>query len=41
MAKRWINAAAIGCVFVWMSIVMLGELGIEHQLRKTPLPVDM
>ena len=41
MAKRWIDPAAVACGFVWMSIVMLGEPGIEHQLRKAPLPVDM
>ncbi|WP_294390473.1 hypothetical protein [uncultured Sphingomonas sp.] len=41
MAKRWLDPIAVGCGFMWMSIVMLGEPGIEHQLRKAPLPVDM
>jgi len=41
MAKRWIDPIAIGCGLMWMTIVVLGEPGIEHQLRKAPLPVDM
>ncbi|PNQ02127.1 hypothetical protein [Sphingobium sp. SA916] len=41
MAKRWIDPIAVGCGFLWMAIVILGEPGIEHQLRKAPLPVDM
>jgi len=41
MAKRWIEPFAILCALVWMSIVMLAEPGLEHQLRKAPLPVDM
>lgn len=41
MAKRWIDPISLGCAFTWMSIVILGEPGIEHQLRKAPLPVDM
>ncbi|MBT2242694.1 hypothetical protein JQK15_04010 [Sphingobium sp. BHU LFT2] len=41
MAKRWIDPIAIGFGLMWMSIVVLGEPGIEHQLRKAPLPVDM
>lgn len=41
MAKRWIDPIAVGCGLMWMSIVVLGEPGIEHQLRKAPLPVDM
>lgn len=41
MAKRWIDPIAIGFGVMWMTIVILGEPGIEHQLRKAPLPVDM
>jgi hypothetical protein len=41
MAKRWIDPISVWCAFMWMSIVVLGEPGIEHQLRKAPLPVDM
>ncbi|WP_404711476.1 hypothetical protein [Sphingomonas sp. MMS24-J13] len=41
MAKRWIDPLAVWCGILWMTIVMLGEPGIEHQLRKAPLPVDM
>lgn len=41
MAKRWIDPIAIGFGLMWMTIVILGEPGIEHQLRKAPLPVDM
>ena len=41
MAKRWIDPIAVACGFIWMAIVILGEPGIEHQLRKAPLPVDM
>lgn len=41
MAKRWLDPIAIGCGMTWMLIMILGEPGIEHQLRKAPLPVDM
>lgn len=41
MAKRWIDPIAVGCGLMWMAIAVLGEPGIEHQLRKAPLPVDM
>lgn len=41
MAKRWLDPIALTCGFIWMAIVLLGEPGIEHQLRKAPLPVDM
>ncbi|MEO7468948.1 MAG: hypothetical protein ABIV36_18170 [Sphingobium limneticum] len=41
MAKRWIDPIAIGFGLMWMTIVVLAEPGIEHQLRKAPLPVDM
>ena len=41
MAKRWIDPIALGCGMIWMSLAILGEPGIEHQLRKAPLPVDM
>jgi hypothetical protein len=41
MAKRWLDPIAVGCGLMWMSLVVLGEPGLEHQLRKAPLPVDM
>lgn len=41
MAKRWIDPIAVAAGLMWMTIVVLGEPGIEHQLRKAPLPVDM
>ncbi|WP_242115530.1 hypothetical protein [Sphingomonas lacusdianchii] len=41
MAKRWIDPIAVAAGMTWMGIVMLGEPGVEHQLRKAPLPVDM
>lgn len=41
MAKRWLDPIGVGCGFLWMAMVILGEPGIEHQLRKAPLPVDM
>lgn len=41
MAKRWIDPIALGCGAIWMGLAILGEPGIEHQLRKAPLPVDM
>jgi hypothetical protein len=41
MAKRWIDPIAVWMGFAWMAIVVLGESGIEIQLRRAPLPVDM
>jgi hypothetical protein len=41
MAKRWIDPIALSCGVLWMAIVVLGEPGLEYQLRKAPLPVDM
>ncbi|MBB5696998.1 hypothetical protein [Sphingomonas yantingensis] len=41
MAKRWLDPIAVMCGMVWMSLVVLGEPGLEHQLRKAPMPVDM
>ena len=41
MAKRWLDPIGVGCGFLWMGLAILGEPGIEHQLRKAPLPVDM
>lgn len=41
MAKRWLDPISLACGFTWMAIVLLGEPGIEFQLRKSPLPVDM
>jgi hypothetical protein len=40
MAKRWIDPVALLCGVTWMAIVMLGEPGVEHQLRKGPLAID-
>ena len=41
MAKRIIDPISLACGFIWMATALLGEPGIEHQLRKAPLPVDM
>ena len=41
MAKRMVDPISLLCGFTWMGMVVLGEPGIEHQLRKAPLPVDM
>lgn len=41
MAKRWIDPIALAFGMMWMSLAILGEPGVEHQLRKAPLPVDM
>lgn len=38
MAKRWLDPVAIVCGLLWMSFAILAEPGIEHQLRKPPLP---
>jgi len=41
MAQRWLDPIAVACGMIWMALAILGEPGIEHQLRKAPLPVDM
>ncbi len=41
MAKRWLDPLAVACGLAAMAIAVLGEPGIESQLRKAPLPVDM
>jgi hypothetical protein len=41
MAKRWIDPIALAFGMAWMGLAILGEPGVEHQLRKAPLPVDM
>jgi hypothetical protein len=41
MAKRWIDPIAVACGGAWMGLAILGEPGVEYQLRKAPLPVDM
>lgn len=41
MAKRWLDPIAVGCGLIWMGLVILGEPGVEHQLRKAPLPTDL
>jgi len=38
MAKRWIDPIAISCGLIWMGLAILAEPGVEHQLRKPPLP---
>jgi hypothetical protein len=39
--KRWLDPLSVGCGFVWMTLHILAEPMIEHQLRKAPIPVDM
>jgi hypothetical protein len=39
--KRWLDPVSVGCGFIWMTLHVLAEPMIEHQLRKAPLPVDM
>jgi hypothetical protein len=41
MAQRWLDPIAAFCGMGWMALAILGEPGVEHQLRKAPLPVDM
>ena len=41
MAQRWLDPIAVACGMGWMALAILGEPGVEHQLRKAPLPVDM
>lgn len=41
MAKRWLDPIALACGMGWMAIAILGEPGIEEQLRKMPLPADL
>jgi len=41
MAQRWLDPIAMACGIAWMALAILGEPGVEHQLRKAPLPVDM
>lgn len=41
MAKRWIDPIACFFGMFWMALAIVGEVGVEHQLRKAPLPVDM
>jgi hypothetical protein len=38
MAQRWLDPIAISCGFLWMALAILAEPGVEHQLRKPPLP---
>jgi hypothetical protein len=39
--KRWLDPLSVGCGFAWMTLHVLAEPMLEHQLRKAPLPVDM
>lgn len=41
MAKRWLDPIAVGCGLFSLSLVILGEPGIEFQLRKAPLTTDL
>ncbi|MES2175119.1 MAG: hypothetical protein V4523_14390 [Pseudomonadota bacterium] len=41
MAKRWLDPIAVGCGMAWMGLVILGEPGVEFQLRKAPLTTDL
>lgn len=41
MAKRWIDPVGLAFAMLWMMAAILAEPGLEHQLRKAPLPVDM
>lgn len=40
MAKRYLDPVALAFGFGWMTIVIVGEPGIEGQLRDVPLPDD-
>ncbi len=40
-AKRWLDPVSVAFGFTWMTLHILAEPMIEHQLRKAPLPVDM
>lgn len=40
MAKRYLDPFALVFGFSWMGIVLVGEPGIEGQLREEPLPED-
>lgn len=40
MAKRYLDPIALVFGFAWMAIVLVGEPGIEGQLREEPLPDD-
>jgi len=40
MAQRWLDPIALACGMIWMGLAILGEPGLEHQLRKPPLPGD-
>lgn len=41
MAKRWLDPIAVACGLIWMVLAILAEPGVEHQLRKPPLPGDI
>lgn len=41
MAKRMVDPIALVFGFSWMALVVLGEPGLEYQLRKPTLPIDM
>lgn len=40
-AKRWIDPLSVACVFAWFGMAILARPGIEGQLKKRPLPIDM
>lgn len=40
-AKRWVDPLSIACAFAWFAMAILARPGVEDQLKKRPLPVDM
>lgn len=40
-AKRWIDPVSVACVLAWFAMAVLARPGIETQLKKRPIPVDM
>lgn len=41
MAKRWIDPIAVISLMVSASLIVVAEPGIESQLRRSPLPMDL
>lgn len=41
MAKRWIDPIAAGFLMLSASLIVVAEPGIEYQLRRSPLPLDL
>jgi len=40
-AKRWIDPISIFCIFAYFAMAVLARPGIETQLKKRPIPIDM